>query len=153
MNLFSKQKETHRHRKQTYGYQREKGEGGGINYEAGINIYTQLCIKQATNNDLLYSTGNYTQYYVTIYKGKNIYTHINICAAELLCCTPKTDASLVAQTVKPTCNAGDLGSIPGLEDTQKKGMASHSTICAWKIPWTEESDGRQTVHGVTKSQT
>ena len=26
MNLFPKQKETHRHRKQTYGYQR--GEGG-----------------------------------------------------------------------------------------------------------------------------
>ena len=30
MNLFTKQKETHKHRKQTYGYQREKA-GGGIN--------------------------------------------------------------------------------------------------------------------------
>ena len=28
MNLLTKQKETHRHRKQTYGYQREKGSGG-----------------------------------------------------------------------------------------------------------------------------
>ena len=29
MNLFTKQKQTHRHRKQTYGYQRgEKGVGG-----------------------------------------------------------------------------------------------------------------------------
>ena len=27
MNLFTKQKQTHRHRKQTYGYQRGKGEG------------------------------------------------------------------------------------------------------------------------------
>ena len=27
MNLFTKQKETHRHRKQTYGYQRGKGAG------------------------------------------------------------------------------------------------------------------------------
>ena len=90
MNLFSKQKETHRQRKQTYGYQREKGDGGGINCEAGINIYTQLCIKQTTNNDLLYSTGNYIQYCITIYKGKYIYTHINIHIAELLCCTPKT---------------------------------------------------------------
>ena len=30
MNLITKQKQTHRHRKQTYGYQRGKG-GGGIN--------------------------------------------------------------------------------------------------------------------------
>ena len=30
MNLFTKQKHTHRHRKQTYGYQRGKA-GGGIN--------------------------------------------------------------------------------------------------------------------------
>ena len=31
-------------------------------------------------------------------------------------------------------------------------MATHSSILAWKIPWTEEP-GRLTVHGVTKSQT
>ena len=29
------------------------------------------------------------------------------------------------------------------------GMATHSRILAWKIPWTEESGGLQ-VHGVTK---
>ena len=29
MNLFTKQKQTHRHRKQTYGYQRGKGIGEG----------------------------------------------------------------------------------------------------------------------------
>ena len=28
VNLFPKQKVAHRHRKQIYGYQREKGEGG-----------------------------------------------------------------------------------------------------------------------------
>ena len=27
MDLFTKQKKTHRHRKQTYGYQKKKGEG------------------------------------------------------------------------------------------------------------------------------
>ena len=31
MNLYTKQKYTHRHRKQTCGYQRGKGEGYGIN--------------------------------------------------------------------------------------------------------------------------
>ena len=36
------------------------------------------------------------------------------------------------------CNEGDLGSIPGLKDTQEKGMATHSRILAWRIPWTEE---------------
>ena len=34
------------------------------------------------------------------------------------------------------CNAGDLGSIPGREDPLKKGMATHSSILAWEIPWT-----------------
>ena len=44
MNLFKKQKQTHRLRKQTYGYQRGKV-GGGINWEVGINIDTLLYIK------------------------------------------------------------------------------------------------------------
>ena len=36
------------------------------------------------------------------------------------------------------CNAGDLGSIPGWEDPLEKGMATHSSILAWRIPQTEE---------------
>jgi len=35
-------------------------------------------------------------------------------------------------------NAGDLGSIPGWEDSLEKGKATHSSILAWRIPWTEE---------------
>ena len=35
-------------------------------------------------------------------------------------------------------NAGDLGSIPGLEDPLEKEMAIHSSTTVWKIPWTEE---------------
>ena len=38
------------------------------------------------------------------------------------------------------------------DDPLEKGMATHSSILAWRIPWTEEP-GRATVHGVTKSQT
>ena len=60
MNLFIKQKQTHKHRKQTYGYQRGKV-GRGINWEAGISIYTLLYIKLMISKDLLYSTGNSTQ--------------------------------------------------------------------------------------------
>ena len=36
-----------------------KGEGrGGMNWEIGIDIYTLLYVKQITNENLLYSTGN-----------------------------------------------------------------------------------------------
>ena len=35
-------------------------------------------------------------------------------------------------------NEGDLGSIPGREDVLEKAMATHYSILAWKIPWTEE---------------
>ena len=41
---------------------------------------------------------------------------------------------------------------PGQEDPLEKEMATHSSILAWRIPWTEEP-GRATVHGVAKSQT
>ena len=63
MNLFTKQKWTHRHRKQ-------RGKGGGINKEYGINRYVLLYIKIDNNKDLLYSTGNYIQYLVLTYDGK-----------------------------------------------------------------------------------
>ena len=36
-------------------------------------------------------------------------------------------------------NVGDMGSILGLEDPLEEEMATHSSILAWKIPWTEES--------------
>ena len=40
MNLFTKQKQAHRHRKQIYGYQGGKRER--INWEFRINIYTTI---------------------------------------------------------------------------------------------------------------
>ena len=33
----------------------------------------------------------------------------------------------------------------GQEDPLKKGMATHSSILAWRIPWTEEPGGLQFV--------
>ena len=56
---------------------------------------------------------------------------------------------------KLPANAGDIkdmGSIPGLENPLQKGMATHSNILAWGIPWTEEPGGA-TIHRVTKNQT
>ena len=50
------------------------------------------------------------------------------------------------------CNAGDPVRSLGWEDPLEKEMATHSSILAWRIPWTEEP-GRATVHGVADSQT
>ena len=34
---------------------------------------------------------------------------------------------------------------PGRDDPLEKGMATHSSIPAWRIPWTEEPGGLQSV--------
>ena len=51
-------------------------------------------------------------------------------------------AFLVAQTVKhlPEMQETWVRSL-GWEDSLEKEMAAHSSILAWKIPWTEESGG------------
>ena len=63
-------------------------------------------------------------------------------------------ASLVAQTVKNlTAIQETWVRAMGGEDALEEGMATHSNIPAWRIPWTEEPGRLHTVHGVTKSQT
>ena len=44
-----------------------------------------------------------------------------------------------------TCNAGDPSLILGGEDPLEKEMASRSSILAWRIPWTEEPGGLQSM--------
>ena len=72
-------------------------------------------------------------------------------------------ASLVAQMVKnlPTMWETWVQSL-GWEDPLEKGKATHSSILAWRIPWTIvhgvaksglENSMDYTVHGVTKNQT
>ena len=40
------------------------------------------------------------------------------------------------------CNAGDPGSIPAVGKIPlEKEMATHPSILAWEIPWTEEAGG------------
>ena len=56
-----------------------------------------------------------------------------------------------------------VNNLPGMQETQiwslgckdplKNGMATHSSILAWEIPWTEESGRLYVVHGVAKCQT
>ena len=51
-------------------------------------------------------------------------------------------ASLVARMVKnlPAMLETQIRSL-GREDPLEKGMATHSSILAWRIPWTEEPSG------------
>ena len=45
-------------------------------------------------------------------------------------------------------NAGNIRDISqplGQEDPLEKGMATHSSILAWRIPWTEEAYGLQSI--------
>ena len=55
-------------------------------------------------------------------------------------------ASLVTQTVKslPAMQETQVQSL-GQEDPLEKGMATHSSILAWRIPWAEVSDGLQSM--------
>ena len=55
-------------------------------------------------------------------------------------------ASLVAQMVGnlPAIQEMQIQSL-GQEDPLEKGMATHSSILAWKIPWTEEPGGLQSM--------
>ena len=43
------------------------------------------------------------------------------------------------------CNVGDLGSVPGLGRSVEEGMATDSSILAWRGAW------QATVHGVCKN--
>ena len=58
-------------------------------------------------------------------------------------------ASQVALVVKNSpANAGDArdaSSILGLEDPLEEGIAIHSSILAWEIPWTEEPGRLQSI--------
>ena len=48
---------------------------------------------------------------------------------------------------EPACSVGELRSIPGLGRSPGEEMATHSSILAWKSPWTEEP-GR--LHSITR---
>ena len=59
---------------------------------------------------------------------------------------PMRGASLVAQTVKNLSAMWEtwVQSL-GQEDPLKNGMATHSNILAWEIPWTGEPGGLQSM--------
>ena len=61
--------------------------------------------------------------------------------------------SLVAQVVKnlPVMQETQVPSLD-LEDPLKKGMATHSSILALRIPWTKEPGGLQSMESQSQTQ-
>ena len=47
---------------------------------------------------------------------------------------------------------GDSSSIPGLEDPLEKEIATHSKVLAWRILWTEEPGGLQSMGSQSQTQ-
>ena len=97
MSISTKQKQTHRHREQTCGYQ-----GGGGRDKLGVwDQQIQTTTYKIDNNKvLLYSTGNYIQYLVMNYNGKESKKKIYIYITESLCCTAEIN-SIVNQLYFP----------------------------------------------------
>ena len=94
-----------------------------------MNRYTLLHIKQINNKDLLYSTGNYTQYPALTYTGKRRskkeYTERDFPGGSVVKNAPVMQETMVRSL--------------GQEDALEQEMAMHSSILACEIPWTEES--------------
>ena len=58
----------------------------------------------------------------------------------------KDGAPLVAQTIKNLPTVQEIWFLYlGWEAPLEKGMATHSNILAWRIPWTEEPSGLQSI--------
>ena len=55
------------------------------------------------------------------------------------------------ESISKAGDVRDSGLIPGQLDPMEKGMRTHSSILAWRIPWT--GAWWATVHGVLKSRT
>ena len=55
---------------------------------------------------------------------------------------------MVLEVKNPPADAGDVkaaGSIPGLGRSPEEGMATHFSTLVWRIPWTEEPSGLQSI--------
>ena len=78
----------------------------------------------------------------------NIVLVVNVQHDDLIYICIVKGASLVGQMVKnfPTVQEIQVLSLGG-EDPQEKGMATHYSILAWRIPWTE-GDSQAAVHGI-----
>ena len=86
---------------------------------------------------------------ITSFHGINllIYWYIFLWALFLTCGTMGFPGGSVVKN-RPA-HTGDAGLIPGSKDTLKEEMATYFSILSWKIPWTEEPGGLQSMGSQT----
>ena len=64
----------------------------------------------------------------------------------LVCLAYHNDASVKERDCQHRLDVGDAGFIPGLgKFPLEEGTATHSSILAWRMPWTEELGGLQSI--------
>ena len=68
------------------------------------------------------------------------FNYLTNCAASFILCFPCGSGGK-----ESACNAEDPGMILGREDPLEKEMATHSSILAWEISWTQEPGGLQSM--------
>ena len=93
MKLSMKQKQNQGHRAQTGGCQGGGG-GRGMDWEFGISRCKLVYTEWINNEVLLYSTGNYIQYPVINYNGKECEKECYTCITESPCCTAVINTTL-----------------------------------------------------------
>ena len=99
MNLSIKQKQTHRHREEACGCQGGFRGGRGMDWDFGIGRCEVLHLEWINNKVLIYSTGNYIQYPVTNYNGKEYKQNVCMYITESLCWEAEVGTTLsVKQT-------------------------------------------------------
>ena len=87
-------------------------------------------------------------WWATVYRAAKSWTrvkHLTTHACTLTLCRTFQVALVVKN---PPANAGDMGMglIPLIwEDPLEEGLETHSSILAWRIPWTEVPDGLQSM--------
>ena len=96
---------------------------------------------------------NYFKAYSVVDKYSDFSDSFLLLISNLIPCGQKTGAFQVALVIKNLlANTGDLGKaglIPEWEDPLEVGMATHSSIFARRISWTEEPGGLQSIESQT----
>ena len=102
-----------------------------------------LASRTGNNKSLLFSLVFYSSYFSRGINGCPMYSIISSELGELLLLYTllKPGSLLWLSGEESTCNTGDMGSILDQEDPPEKEIAMHSSILAWRIPWTEEPGG------------
>ena len=91
---------------------------GGKDWEFGISRHKPLHIGWIKSKGLLYSTGNYIQYPVINHNGKEYAECVCVCVCV---CILEQGLPCGSADKESACNAGDLGSIPGLGRSPGEG--------------------------------